>query len=34
MEVFYKSWRYVILKKLGHHVYEMMAVAAKKFLNF
>ena len=30
----YVSWRYVILKKFGQHVNEIMAVAVKKFLNF
>ena len=30
----FKSWRYVILTKLGQHVNEMMAAAVKKFQNF
>ena len=32
MGVFKKSWRYVILTKLGQHVNEMMAVAVKNVL--
>ena len=34
MEVFQKSWRYVILTKLDQYVNEMMAVAVKIFQNF
>ena len=30
---FKKSWRYVILTKLGQHVNGMMAFAVKKILN-
>ena len=34
MGVFKKSWRNVILTKLGQHINGMMALAVKKFKNF
>ena len=34
MGAFKKSWRYVILIKVGEHVNEMMAVAVNYFQNF